>query len=102
MLTIFVHALKDRHQMKIFLKILVKIRSGVVRNYIIKNKMIDYKCDVCGLNGIWLGNPLTLHLDHKDGVRGNNEIENLRFLCPNCHEQTDTNKGKNTKKLKKG
>lgn len=64
--------------------------------------MIDYKCDVCGLNGIWLGNPLTLHLDHKDGVRGNNEIENLRFLCPNCHEQTDINKGKNTKKLKKG
>jgi len=73
------------------------VRSGKVKNYIIKHNILEYKCDICGLNGERMGNKLTLHLDHKDGVCGNNTIENLRFLCPNCHEQTDTNKGKNKK-----
>jgi 5-methylcytosine-specific restriction endonuclease McrA len=26
-----------------------------------------------------------------------NRIENLRFLCPNCHSQTETYTGKNMK-----
>ena len=44
---------------------------------------------VCGL-AEWYGGPIALHLDHINGVHDDNRFENLRFLCPNCHQQTDT------------
>jgi hypothetical protein len=46
-------------------------------------------CSRCGVSE-WLGEPLTLEVDHIDGSRKNNQKENLRFLCPNCHTQTVT------------
>lgn len=49
----------------------------------------ENKCSECGITE-WLGKPLKLHIDHKDGDRTNNELSNLRILCPNCHQQTDT------------
>lgn len=51
------------------------------------------KCNKCGLDE-WLGKPLTLELEHKDGNRSNNTRENLEALCPNCHSQTKTWRGK--------
>lgn len=48
-----------------------------------------YKCAVC-LRDKWRGNPLTLHLDHINGNHSDNRLTNLRFLCPNCHQQTET------------
>ncbi|MCA1799704.1 MAG: HNH endonuclease [Actinobacteria bacterium] len=47
-------------------------------------------CLWCNLGVEWNGKPLTLQLDHIDGDRNNNELDNLRLLCPNCHTQTDT------------
>ena len=49
----------------------------------------DYKCSHCGLSE-WMGLRITIELDHIDGDRKNNERENLRGLCPNCHSMTDT------------
>jgi hypothetical protein len=49
----------------------------------------EYQCSICGLRE-WLGDSITLHLDHKSGDRTDNRFENLRFLCPNCHQQTET------------
>lgn len=50
----------------------------------------DYKCARCGNAGEWNGDPLVLQVDHIDGDRTNNVLDNLRLLCPNCHSQTPT------------
>jgi hypothetical protein len=49
----------------------------------------------CGLGVEWNGKKLVLQVDHIDGDPLNNRIENLRFLCPNCHSQTDNFGAKN-------
>jgi hypothetical protein len=49
------------------------------------------------INGEWNGQPLKLQLDHINGINDDNRLENLRFICPNCHSQTITYAGKNTK-----
>ena len=49
---------------------------------------VPYECAMCGLDGTWQGAPLTLEVDHIDGDFYNNLLENVRFLCPNCHRQT--------------
>lgn len=48
-----------------------------------------YECSECGLV-TWRGQPLVLHVDHKNGINNDNRLTNLRFLCPNCHSQTET------------
>lgn len=48
-----------------------------------------YVCAECGISS-WRGRPITLHLDHVNGIHTDNRLENLRFLCPNCHQQTET------------
>ncbi len=45
-------------------------------------------CAGCLIEGTWQGSPLTLHVDHINGDFHDNRLENLRFLCPNCHAQT--------------
>jgi 5-methylcytosine-specific restriction endonuclease McrA len=56
-----------------------------------KFKLISpYCCTSCELSDTWNGNYLTLQLDHIDGNHSNNTVENLRWLCPNCHSQTST------------
>lgn len=48
-----------------------------------------YECSICRLSD-WLGAPITLHVDHINGRHSDHRLENLRFLCPNCHQQTST------------
>jgi len=47
------------------------------------------KCEICDIIE-WLGKPPPLQADHIDGDRTNNELSNLRILCANCHQQTET------------
>lgn len=64
-------------------------RRHVLRGYIIRHNILPYKCAICGISE-WNGKTLSLELDHINGINNDNRIENLRFLCPNCHSQTDT------------
>ncbi|KOG11472.1 MULTISPECIES: HNH endonuclease signature motif containing protein [Streptomyces] len=52
------------------------------------------QCALCGNKAVWFGRPLPLEVDHIDGDWRNNRIENLRFLCPNCHSTTDGYRGR--------
>jgi hypothetical protein len=52
--------------------------------------LIENKCYACGSLPEWRGELLVLVLDHVNGRRNDNRIENLRLLCPNCNSQQDT------------
>lgn len=72
-------------------------QSNKLRLRLLEEGVKEHKCELCGISE-WLGHPAPLELDHIDGVRHNHKLENLRLLCPNCHSQTDTYRGKNTRK----
>jgi 5-methylcytosine-specific restriction endonuclease McrA len=65
-----------------------------LKSRLVKEEILEYKCSECRNDGKWNGKPLSLQLDHINGVNNDNRIENLRFLCPNCHSQTPTFCGK--------
>lgn len=73
------------------------ISNTALKKRLIGEGVLPYVCVGCGNIGNHNGVPLTLQLDHIDGDNTNNEFLNLRFLCPNCHSQTDTFGGKNKK-----
>lgn len=56
---------------------------------------ISHICALCGIDSVWNGMPLTLHVDHIDGNPNDSRPGNVRFLCPNCHSQTPTYAGRN-------
>ena len=62
--------------------------------------MIPYRCAFCQNPGEWMGKPMALELDHINGISNDHRLENLRFLCPNCHATTDTYCGKNIREAK--
>jgi len=86
-----------------------KIESGNYTRanaYTFFKRNIEYKCSCCGIKN-WNNKPLSLQIDHIDGNNKNNVVENLRYLCANCHTQTDTWGVKNVseegrKRLKEG
>jgi hypothetical protein len=51
----------------------------------------EYRCagNGCSLGQRWLDKPLVLHINHKNGDWLDDRAENLEFLCPNCHSQTE-------------
>lgn len=78
-----------------------KVKRDQIKNILIKEKLIEYVCSECGQNGNWNGKVLSLQIDHINGIRNDNRLSNLRFLCPNCHSQTSTFCNKIDSKSKK-
>ena len=77
------------------------IENSVVQSFKLKGRLLSeglkqHKCECCGITK-WNGKPAPIELDHINGNHHDNRLENLRILCPNCHAQTDTYRGKNKK-----
>jgi hypothetical protein len=81
-------------------EILVKRTDGVKENVSSLRRAllasgVAHVCSDCGLGNLWNGKEITLQCDHVNGDTMDNRIENLRFLCPNCHSQTPNFGSKN-------
>lgn len=73
---------------------------GTVKRTILRLNLIKYQCAECSNPGHWNGKPLTLQIEHKNGLPNDHRLENLEFLCPNCHSQTDTYAARNKENSK--
>lgn len=88
-----------RNSNPIALKNILVENSSYVNRAMIKKRcfrlgLLEDRCYICELQTLWNGKPITLHLDHINGVYNDNRIDNLRLLCPNCHSQTTTYAGR--------
>ena len=72
-------------------------RCTIKRRLLMAGKLVN-RCDFCGLTE-WRGKPISIQVDHINGVRDDHRVENLRMLCPNCHSQTPTYGTRNRKRL---
>ena len=71
-----------------------------IKRRILKNNLIKYVCDECGIGPIWNGKTMPLILDHINGVNNDNRLSNLRFVCSNCDSQLPTYKNRRGNKRK--
>lgn len=75
--------------------------KNFLKTLIRRFELKKYECEICKLKNVWENKPLSLQLDHINGTNSDNRLENLRWLCPNCHSQTETFSGKTSKKIHK-
>ena len=79
-------------------KILIKkshFQSFKLKGRLFRAGLKQKKCEECGWAKITEDGYLPLELDHINGDRHDNRLENLRVLCPNCHSLKPTHRGKN-------
>jgi hypothetical protein len=75
-------------------QILVKNRNvkfGREHVYLLQRALnevgIKMVCNSCGLDSVWNNKEIVLEINHKNGNFYDNRVENLEYLCPNCHSQ---------------
>jgi 5-methylcytosine-specific restriction endonuclease McrA len=71
-----------------------RVNSTGLRRRLLEEGVKPHQCEGCART-VWRGQPIPLELDHLNGDRTDNRLENLRLLCPNCHALTPTYRGRN-------
>ncbi len=80
----------------------ILVSNSTYQSYKLKKRLFSVKlkepkCEECSWAKLSPDGRLPLELDHINGDRHDNRIENLRILCPNCHSLQATHRGKNIK-----
>ncbi len=68
--------------------------SSELKERLFRDGVFERRCSTCDRTH-WCGQPIPLEIDHINGRRDDNRLENLRVLCPNCHALTPTYRGRN-------
>jgi DNA-binding transcriptional ArsR family regulator len=69
-----------------------------LKNRLIRAGIKENRCEECGLSQ-WRGRRLSIALHHVNGDGRDNRLENLKFLCPNCHSQTENFSGRGRRRI---
>lgn len=72
-------------------------QTNHLRRRLLKSGILKNRCAQCGIEE-WQSQPIVCELDHINGDRTDHRLDNIRLLCPNCHSQTSTYRGRNIKK----
>jgi Zn finger protein HypA/HybF involved in hydrogenase expression len=70
------------------------VNTNYLKKRLIRENRKESRCEKC-LNSTWNELPISLELEHCNGINTDNRIENLKLLCPNCHAQTPHYRGRN-------
>jgi 5-methylcytosine-specific restriction endonuclease McrA len=74
------------------------VTTSDIRSRLIRAGMKSANCQICGWCERKANGTIPLELDHINGDRTDNRLENLRILCPNCHSHQPTHRALNARK----
>ena len=82
------------------------VTNGTTQSFSLKKQLFREglktpQCELCGWNVKADDGRIPVELDHINGDKHDNRLENLRVLCPNCHSLQPTHRGKNKKLIKR-
>jgi hypothetical protein len=80
----------------------VLVKDSYYQSYKLKKRLFAAElkkpqCEICGWAEKSSDGRIPLELDHINGNHGDNRLENLQILCPNCHSLQPTHRGRNIK-----
>ena len=81
----------------------ILVENSNFQSYKLKKRLFraglkEERCELCNWAEVSVDGRIPVELDHINGNKHDNRIENLRILCPNCHSLQSTHRGQNQKR----